>query len=173
MPRRAIRTRTRKASSASSRRRLSQRTRLREDARRSAADLLRHLGHRLLARRTSAGSARRASFRACSSRSASCWRQSDLARTRKGRRRSLPRAAGGRREEKFAALETLTLGIRGWLDCPSGWRAPFFPAASGDVGDLPAAQCLLRLSTAPASCRAATWVIAPDQGILAAAVVNG
>ena len=53
----AIPTKTMKVSSASSRSPVSKRPRLREDARRSAADCSRNLGHRLLAGRTSTGSA--------------------------------------------------------------------------------------------------------------------
>ncbi|WP_246252817.1 N-6 DNA methylase [Allomesorhizobium camelthorni] len=47
----------------------------------------------------------------------------------KVRFRALPK---GRREEKFAALEKLSLAAEGWQDCPSDWRAPFFPAAKGE-----------------------------------------
>ena len=38
--------------------------------------------------------------------------------------RALPK---GSREEKFAALEKLTLDPGGWQDCPSAWRAPCRP----------------------------------------------
>jgi hypothetical protein len=43
----------------------------------------------------------------------------------------------GRREEKFKALETLSLDGPGWSDALSGWRDPFFPAAIGDWATFP------------------------------------
>ena len=41
--------------------------------------------------------------------------------------RALPK---GRREDKFAALATLSLDAGDWIDCPADWRAPFLPAAA-------------------------------------------
>jgi len=42
--------------------------------------------------------------------------------------RALPE---GRREEKFLALNGLSLEDSGWVNCPSGWRDPFLPSATG------------------------------------------
>jgi hypothetical protein len=56
--------------------------------------------------------------------------------------RALPE---GRREEKFAALATLSLGDRDWVNCPSGWRAAFLPEAIGPLGHVASSQGLVRL----------------------------
>jgi hypothetical protein len=37
----------------------------------------------------------------------------------------------GQREQKFKELGELFLGKPGWIDCPSGWRDAFLPAATG------------------------------------------
>ncbi|HXT06025.1 MAG TPA: N-6 DNA methylase, partial [Roseiarcus sp.] len=39
--------------------------------------------------------------------------------------------AKGKREEKFAELAALSLGVPGWLDCPADGRAPFLPEVGG------------------------------------------
>ena len=39
--------------------------------------------------------------------------------------RALPE---GKREEKFTALNALSLDDSEWVDCPLGWRDPFLPA---------------------------------------------
>jgi hypothetical protein len=38
----------------------------------------------------------------------------------------------GHREEKFAALESLTLDSPEWVDCSSDWRSPFLPELTGE-----------------------------------------
>ena len=43
----------------------------------------------------------------------------------------------GKREEKFAALAKLKLESKVWQDCPTDWRAPFLPAATGDWASYP------------------------------------
>ena len=53
--------------------------------------------------------------------------------------RSLP---AGSREEKFTALSTLTLDDAEWTDCPTDWRAPFLPAATGGWATYPALRDL-------------------------------
>jgi hypothetical protein len=52
----------------------------------------------------------------------------------------------GKREVKFAALAKLKLESKTWQDCPTEWRAPFLPAATGDWASYPGR----------------TWIIAPD-----------
>ncbi len=42
----------------------------------------------------------------------------------------------GKREVKFAALAKLKLEAKVWQDCPTDWRAPFLPAATGDWAEL-------------------------------------
>ncbi len=43
----------------------------------------------------------------------------------------------GRREDKFVALAKLSLEGDGWLDCPTDWRAPFLPEATGAWATFP------------------------------------
>lgn len=68
----------------------------------------------------------------------------------------------GRREEKFAALETLSLEAEEWQTCPSDWRAPFFAAATGQWASFPALADLFAWSS-PGVKTHRTWVIAPDR----------
>jgi hypothetical protein len=82
----------------------------------------------------------------------------------KVRFRSLPK---GRREEKFAALEKLTLDAPGWEDCPSDWRAPFFPAASGDWATFPPLKSFFGYDGSGVM-PGRTWIIAPDNQSLEA-----
>ena len=46
--------------------------------------------------------------------------------------RALPK---GKREEKFAALEALSLDAKDWIDCPADWRGPFLPEREGKWAD--------------------------------------
>ena len=55
--------------------------------------------------------------------------------------RALP---SGHREEKFTALNKITLG-GGWIECPSDWRAPFLRRVDRSVGNVPEARRALRL----------------------------
>ncbi|MGN6550362.1 MAG: type ISP restriction/modification enzyme [Pararhizobium sp.] len=73
--------------------------------------------------------------------------------------RALPK---GRREEKFAALADLSLDAPEWQDCPADWRAPFFPAASGDWATFPPLKELFMFA-GPGVMPGRTWVIAPDR----------
>lgn len=75
----------------------------------------------------------------------------------------------GRREEKFAALETLSLDEQGWRDCQSGWRdcqsgwrAPFFPAASGNWATFPSLKSFFDYDGSGVM-PGRTWIIAPDR----------
>jgi predicted helicase len=77
----------------------------------------------------------------------------------KVRFRALPK---GRRENKFAALEKLSLEAKDWQDCPAGWRAPFFPAASGDWATFPPLKSFFDYDGSGVM-PGRTWVIAPDK----------
>src|ERR1700752_3602948 len=48
----------------------------------------------------------------------------------------------GRGEQKFRALAKLSLTSKSWTACPSDWRAPFLPTASGDWATYPALEDL-------------------------------
>ncbi|UCI08879.1 type ISP restriction/modification enzyme [Mesorhizobium sp. B1-1-8] len=67
----------------------------------------------------------------------------------------------GRREEKFAALEKLSLDETNWQDCPFDWRAPFFPAASGAWATFPPLQLFFDYDGSGVM-PGRTWIIAPD-----------
>ena len=72
--------------------------------------------------------------------------------------RSLP--VGGR-EDKFMAISAVTLDGAGWIDCPSDWRAPFLPAASGEWATFPALDDFF-VYNGSGVMPGRTWVIAPD-----------
>lgn len=70
--------------------------------------------------------------------------------------------AKGRREEKFAELKTVTLGGKGWSDCPSDPRAPFLPELREGWG------AFAPLDSVIGDCGSGvmpgrTWIIAPDE----------
>jgi hypothetical protein len=67
----------------------------------------------------------------------------------------------GPRGGKFTALESLTLDAPDWQDCPTGWRAPFFPAASDEWATFPSLYEFFDWSS-PGVKTHRTWVIAPD-----------
>jgi hypothetical protein len=72
--------------------------------------------------------------------------------------RSLPE---GRRREKFAALQGLTLEDGGWVDAPSGWRDPFLPASTGVWSTYPALEDFF-IYNGSGVMPGRTWIIAPD-----------
>ncbi|MFN3549906.1 MAG: type ISP restriction/modification enzyme [Mesorhizobium sp.] len=72
--------------------------------------------------------------------------------------RALPK---GRREEKFKALETLSLDGAEWQAAPSGWRDPFFPAAKGAWATFPALKDFF-VYDGSGVMPGRTWIIAPD-----------
>lgn len=72
--------------------------------------------------------------------------------------RSLPK---GLREEKFAALAKLSLHGSDWTDCPSGWRDPFLPAATGAWATFPALREFF-IYDGSGVMPGRTWIIAPD-----------
>ena len=88
----------------------------------------------------------------------------DATKPARVRFRSLP--AGGR-QDKFAALAALTLDGSGWTDCPTEWRAPFLPAATGGWATYPTLDSLFAYNGSGVM-PGRTWVIAPDRATLAA-----
>jgi hypothetical protein len=76
--------------------------------------------------------------------------------------RSVPE---GKREEKFKALDALSLDDSGWVDCLSGWRDPFLPAAKGLWATFPALKNLF-VYNGSGVMPGRTWVIAPDKETL-------
>jgi hypothetical protein len=72
--------------------------------------------------------------------------------------RALPE---GRRESKFAALDSLSLEHEGWMDCPTDWRASFLPAATGAWATYPALEDLFAYNGSGVQPKR-VWVIAPD-----------
>jgi hypothetical protein len=71
----------------------------------------------------------------------------------------------GSREEKFAALNALSLSDSGWVNCPSGWRDPFLPAATGLWASFPALNDLF-IYDGSGVMPGRTWIIAPDAASL-------
>ncbi|MCF4164828.1 N-6 DNA methylase [Zavarzinia compransoris] len=68
----------------------------------------------------------------------------------------------GRREEKFAALETLSLTDNCWEECPRDDRAPFLPRARGLWGNFAPLTALFDFA-GPGVMPGRTWVVAPDR----------
>ncbi|MGJ5204038.1 type ISP restriction/modification enzyme [Bradyrhizobium sp. HKCCYLR20261] len=67
----------------------------------------------------------------------------------------------GRREDKFAALTQLSLSDVSWTNCPSDWRAPFLPSATGLWATFPLLDdCFAYSGSGVMPGR--TWIIAPD-----------
>ncbi len=67
----------------------------------------------------------------------------------------------GNRQEKFAALAKLKLSSKVWQDCPTDWRAPFLPAATGAWATYPALEELFAYNGSGVM-PGRTWIIAPD-----------
>lgn len=72
--------------------------------------------------------------------------------------RALP---AGHRREKFVALESLTLDVDGWSECPTEWRAPFLPESVGAWSTYPALDDLF-IYNGSGVMPGRTWIIAPD-----------
>jgi hypothetical protein len=77
---------------------------------------------------------------------------------------SLPK---GPREDKFVELNKLSLGYSKWLDCLSGWRDPFLPAATGAWGTFPHLKDFF-IYDGSGVMPGRTWIIAPDPESLSA-----
>ncbi len=67
----------------------------------------------------------------------------------------------GKREEKFAALAKLKLESKVWQSCPTDWRAPFLPAATGEWASYLALDDLFAYNGSGVM-PGRTWIIAPD-----------
>ena len=65
------------------------------------------------------------------------------------------------------ALTAVSLNDAGWFDCPSDWRAPFFPAAVGQWASFPALKDLF-IYDGSGVMPGRTWIIAPDAASLKA-----
>jgi hypothetical protein len=72
--------------------------------------------------------------------------------------RSLPK---GSREDKFTAITQLNLNSAGWIDCPTGWRSPFLPEATGSWAAFLGLDDLF-VYNGSGVMPGRTWVIAPD-----------
>jgi len=73
--------------------------------------------------------------------------------------------AGDDRIAKFQTLATISLDQASWVDCPSGWRDPFLPAATGAWATYPSLEEWFVYSGAGVMA-GRTWVIAPDSDSL-------
>ncbi|MGA2793881.1 MAG: type ISP restriction/modification enzyme [Roseiarcus sp.] len=76
--------------------------------------------------------------------------------------RALPK---GKREEKFKALAALSLDVKGWIDCPTDWRAPFLPQVGGKWADFARLTDLFAYDGSGVM-PGRTWIIAPDKSTL-------
>ena len=76
--------------------------------------------------------------------------------------RALPK---GKREEKFAALEAISLDAKGWIDCPADWRGPFLPEREGKWADFTPLGSLFDYDGSGVM-PGRTWIISPDKGTL-------
>lgn len=74
------------------------------------------------------------------------------------RYRVLPK---GDRQRKFEELAQISLDDGSWVDCPSEWRAPFLPAATGAWSMFPKLDDFFVYSGSGVM-PGRTWVIAPD-----------
>ena len=72
--------------------------------------------------------------------------------------RALP---NGHHAAKFLALDKISLTDAAWVDCPTAWRAPFYPASVGAWATYPAVDELF-LYNGSGVMPGRTWVIAPD-----------
>jgi hypothetical protein len=73
----------------------------------------------------------------------------------------------GKREEKFAALKSLSLHDAEWVGCPTGWRDPFLPTALGAWATFPMLREVFTYDGSGVM-PGRTWAIAPDQESLRA-----
>ncbi len=76
------------------------------------------------------------------------------------------RSVAGRQQAKFDALNGMSLSDSEWRLARTDWQAPFTAAAEGNWDDFPAMGDLF-VWTSPGIAANRTWVIAPDEEILA------
>lgn len=89
-------------------------------------------------------------------------KETNLGAPARVRFRALPT---GKREIKFAALQTIHLNNTEWIDCPTEWRARFFPESQGAWASYPELKDLfLYNGTGVMSGR--IWINAPDEDSL-------
>ena len=69
--------------------------------------------------------------------------------------------APGHREEKFKEILSLKIHSKGWIECPSRWRAPFLPVSKGAWADFPRLEDLF-VYDGSGVMPGRTWIIAPD-----------
>lgn len=67
----------------------------------------------------------------------------------------------GRREQKFKALEKLSLDGDDWISCPHGWRDAFLPEATGSWADMPPLKSFFHYDGSGVM-PGRTWAISPD-----------
>lgn len=67
----------------------------------------------------------------------------------------------GRRELKFASLQSVRLKDEAWVECPSEWRAPFLPESQGAWATYPALEDFF-VYNGSGVMPGRTWIIAPD-----------
>lgn len=82
----------------------------------------------------------------------------DQGKPAKVRFRALPESD---RKDKFTALKEIGLDGKGWVDCPSDWRAAFLPEASAAWASYPPLDSLF-VYNGSGVMPGRTWVIAPD-----------
>jgi hypothetical protein len=73
------------------------------------------------------------------------------------RYRALPK---GHRKEKFQALGEIRMDDDAWIECPTGWRAPFLPASTGAWAAFPKLEDLFSYDGSGVM-PGRTWIIAP------------
>ncbi len=119
------------------------------------------LGHRLFAR---GAPARRADAHLSGSSAAGLHRAGGPVEAKSGREAGVVKYTvlpKGKREDKFAALAKLKLESKTWQTCPTDWRAPFLPAASGAWASYPTLDDLFAYNGSGVM-PGRTWIIAPD-----------
>jgi len=67
----------------------------------------------------------------------------------------------GHRQDKFVALDSLTLDSDDWAECSSDWRAPFLPRSAGAWATYPTLHALF-IYNGTGVMVGRTWIIAPD-----------
>jgi len=67
----------------------------------------------------------------------------------------------GLRDAKFKELANIHIDSNGWVECPSGWRAPFLPTSTGAWSTYPAIDDLF-IYDGSGVMPGRTWIIAPD-----------
>ena len=73
--------------------------------------------------------------------------------------------AKGHRDQKFKELQSYSLHDTAWEKCPSDWRAPFLPAATGLWAEFPKLEELF-VYNGSGVMPGRTWIAAPDKETL-------